>query len=200
MQSFIFTGASSSYITYNDSISLKTDGSYSQVYAGQSTLKYKIGSGSTSDPVYTYGYYFLRPYSYYSYIVFKSPQYAAAETMLYNDQTTPVSGTSQVRFVSLDPFTTSVPITYRLTNYVDNYFSSNRIYLDHRSDSSMNNFKSITPGLSTVSFYYRDSAVLSFQNVFDAGKKYTIFSGAVGYTSSNKGQIPIPYYYVTRHN
>ncbi len=200
VQPFIFTGASSAYITINDSASLKTDGSYTSLYAGQSTLKYKIGSGSTSDPAYSYGYYFLRPYSYYSWIVFKSPQYASAETLLYNDQTVPASGTSQVRFVSLDPYTTTVPIKYRVTNYVDNFWTPNRIYLDHRLDSSFNNFNSITPGLSTVSFYYRDSAVLSFQNVFDAGKKYTVFSGAVGYTSSSRGQIPIPFYYVTRHN
>ncbi|MCX6209759.1 MAG: hypothetical protein NTZ59_09775 [Bacteroidetes bacterium] len=163
-------------------------------------MKYKIGSGSSSDPVYSYGYYFLRPYSYYTWVVFKSPQYASAETLLYNDQSVPSSGTSQIRFVSLDPFTTSVPVTYRVTNYVDNIWVSNRIYLDQRSDTSLNTFKSVTPGLSTVSFYYRDSAVFSFQNVFDAGKKYTVFSGAAGYTSSPKGQIPIPTYYVTRHN
>lgn len=200
IQPFIFTGANSAYITINDSASLKTDGGYSSVYAGQATLKYKIGSGSTSDPVYTYGYYFLRPYTYYSWVVFKSPQYASAETILVNDQTAITNAVTQVRFVSLDPFTTSVPVTYKVSNYIDNVWVSNRTYLDHRADTTLNNFKSITPGLSTVSFYYRDSAIFSFQNVFDAGKKYTVFSGAAGYTSSSKGQIPIPVYYVTRHN
>lgn len=200
VQSFIFTGASNAYLTINDSLSLKLDGSYTEVYAGQSALKYKIGNGAASDPVYTFGSYFLRPYNFYTYVVFKSPQFESAETIIHNDLTVNNTATSQVRFISLDPLTSTVPVTYRFRNSIDDIWVSNRTYLDNKTDSSFQKFRAVTPGQSTVSFYYRDSSLLSFNNIFDVGKKYTVFSGAAGYVTSNRGQIPIPVYFITRHN
>jgi hypothetical protein len=200
VQSFIFTGANRAYVTYNDSISLKQDGSYTELYAGQGTMKYKIGNGASTDPTYTFANYFLRPYNFYTFVVFKSPQFESAETILYNDLSAPSSGTSQVRFISLDPLTSTVPVAYKFKNPNEEFLIQNRTYLDNKTDSSFQRFRVVTPGQSTVSFYYKDSSLLSFSNIFDAGKKYTIFSGAAGYVSTNKGQLPIPTYFVTRHN
>lgn len=200
IQGLFFTGLASTYVKVNDSVSLKPDGSYTPVYAGSTLMQYKMGSGATSDAVYTSAVYYLRPYSYYSYIVFKSPVAAAGETMLSNDLTTVPVGTTQIRFISLDPLTTSVPITFRVSNYLDNYYVYNRTYLDNRSDSAFNNFKTITPGFSNVSFIYKDSTLLTFSQNFESGRKYTVFAGALSYIASSKGTLPINYYQVARHN
>ena len=200
IQALFYTGLNGSYVTANDSVSLKSDGSYTPLYAGTTLLKYKVGSGATSDVVYTTASYYLRPYSYYTYVVFKSPASAAGETILWNDNTTPAGGTAQVRFVSLDPLTTAVPITFKLTNYLDNVIIPNRTYLDNRTDSNLYSFRTITPGFSNVSFVYRDSALLTFSQNFESGKKYTVFAGALSYTASSKGTLPINYYQVARHN
>ncbi len=200
IQGLFFTGLASTYVKINDSISLKQDGSYTPVYAGSTLLQYKMGSGATSDAVYTSAVYYLRPYSYYSYILFKSPVSAAGETILFNDLSAVPLGTTQVRFISLDPLTTSVPITFRVSNYLDNYYVYNRTYLDNRTDSTFNNFKTITPGFSNVSFIYKDSSLLTFSQNFESGKKYTIFAGALSYIASSKGTLPINYYQVARHN
>lgn len=195
VQGFSFTDFSGYYININDSNNLLSNGSYTALYAGSNLFKYKV-----STTTYTTASYFLRPYSYYSYIVFKSPVSAAGETLLYNDLTAPVAGTAQVRFISLDPLTTSVPITFKLSNYLDNFTVANRTYLDNRTDTSQNYFRSITPGFSTVSFIYRDSALLSFSQNFEAGRKYTVFAGALSYLASSKGTMPVNYYQVARHN
>jgi hypothetical protein len=195
VQGFSFTDFSGYYININDSNNLLSNGSYTALYAGSNLFKYKV-----STTTYTTASYFLRPYSYYSYIVFKSPVSAAGETLLYNDLTAPVAGTAQVRFISLDPLTTSVPITFKLSNYLDNFTVANRTYLDNRTDTSQNYFRSITPGFSNVSFIYRDSALLSFSQNFEAGRKYTVFAGALSYLASSKGTMPVNYYQVARHN
>ena len=195
VQGFSFTDYTGYYISVNDSNNLLSNGSYTAEYAGTNIFKYKV-----STTTYTTASYYLRPYSYYSYVVFKSPVSAAGETMLYNDITTPAVGTAQVRFISLDPLTTSVPITFKLTNYLDNFSVVNRTYLDNRTDTLQNNFRTITPGLSTVSFIYRDSTLLSFSQNFESGKKYTVFAGALNYLASSKGTLPVNYYQVARHN
>lgn len=200
VQGLFYTSLSSAYVKVNDSISLKYDGSYTSIYAGSTLFQYKVGTGASSDAVYTSAIYYLYPYSYYTYVVFKSPTASAGETILYNDITAPIAGTAQVRFVSLDPLTTSVPITFKLTNYLDNLFVSNRTYLDNRNDSTKASFKTITPGFSNVSFIYRDSTLLTFAQNFESGKKYTVFAGALSYLASPKGTLPVNYYQVARHN
>jgi hypothetical protein len=200
VQCFNFTGTNYSYITVSsDSLSAKADGYYTDVYAGQNTLKYKIGSGAASDPTSIYGYYFLKPYTYYSWITYKTPQYSIAETMLYNDLTTPTSGSTQIRFISLDPLTTTVPIKFRVTNYADDYWTLGRTYLDHK-DTTIGTFLPFTPGQSTVTFYYRDSAIFKFNKIFDAGKKYTVYAQALSYITNSKGQFPVSTYNITQHN
>ncbi len=200
IQGLFYTSLNSSYVTLNDSISLKQDGSYTTLFAGNTLLKYKIGSGAASDPVYTTAMYFVRPYSYYSYVLFKSPAATVGETLLYNDLSLPTPGTSQVRFISLDPLTTSVPITFRLTNFLDNVTVPNRTYLDNRLDTNFTTFRTINPGVSNVSFVYRDSTLITFSQPFEAGKKYTVFAGALSYFTSSKGTLPVNYYQVARHN
>jgi len=195
VQGFSFTDFSGYCINVNDSNNLLNNGYYSAVYAGFNLFKYKV-----STTTYITTSYFLRPYSYYSYVVFKSPVSATGETLLYNDLTATVAGTAQIRFISLDPLTTSVPITFKLTNYLDNFSVPNRTYLDNRTDTSQNYFRSITPGFSNVSFIYRDSALLSFSQNFEAGRKYTVFAGALSYLASSKGTMPVNYYQVARHN
>lgn len=200
IQGLFFAGLANSYVSINDSMYLKQDGSYTTINAGSTTFKYKVGTGSSSDAVYTNMNYYIRPYSYYSYVLFKSPTAAAGELLLLNDLSTPVAGTTQVRFVSLDPLTATVPVTFKLTNYLDEVRIPNRTYLDSRTDSNYNNFRSVTPGSSSVSFWYRDSSMLSFNYPFEAGKKYTVFAGALSYVSSSKGTLPVSYYQVARHN
>lgn len=200
IQAFVFTGTSSSYITMNDSISLKQDGSYTQVYNGSATLKYKVGSGASSDPALLNVNYFLRPYAFYTYVVYKNTQYNVAETMLYNDMTTPTSGTAQIRYVSLDPLTNTVPVKFRITSSTQDKWTVGRKYLDHLSDTSFQKFETITPGQSKIGFYYRDSLMLNFDRTFEAGKKYTVFANATNYVSTSAGQFPVSTYYVTQHN
>ena len=200
IQGLFYAGISNSYVTANDSIALKQDGSYTAIYAGNTLLKYKVGSGASTDAVYTTALYYTRPYSFYTYVLFKSPASVAGETLLWNDNSTVAPGTAQVRFISLDPLTTAVPITFKVTNYLDNLLVPNRTYLDNRTDSSQNNFRIITPGISNVSFLYRDSSLLTFQQNFESGKKYTVFAGALSYVTSAKGTLPINYYQVARHN
>lgn len=200
VQGFIFTGEYYVYTTVNDSVSLKQDGSYTELYSGNTSFKYKSGSGASTDPVLAYGNYFTRPYSFYTYINFKTPQYSAAETMLYNDLTTPPSTVAQIRYISLDPLTASVPVKFKLSNYLETTWTDGRKYLDHRDDTTFCRFTNINPGASTVSFYYRDSLMLTFTKTFDAGKKYTVFAGASAYVSNNRGQFPVSVYYVTQHN
>ena len=200
VQGFIFTSLTGSYVTVNDSISLLQNGFYTPVFAGSNLFKSKVGTGAASDIVYTTASYFLRPYSFYSYVLFKSPAATVGETMLFNDQTVPAFGTAQVRFISLDPLTTAAPITFKLTNYLDVLTVPNRTYLDNRTDSNFNSFRTITPGFSNVSFIYKDTTTLSFSQNFEAGKKYTVFAGALNYTTSNKGTLPINYYQIARHN
>ena len=200
IQGLFFAGLSNSYVTINDSIPLKQDGSYTAIYAGNTLLKYKVGSGASTDAVYTTAVYYTRPYSFYTYVLFKSPAAVAGETLLWNDNSAVAAGTAQVRFISLDPLTTAVPISFKLTNYLDNVLIPNRTYLDNRVDSNINSFKTITPGISNVSFVYRDSALLTFQQNFESGKKYTVFAGALSYVTSSKGTLPINYYQVARHN
>lgn len=200
IQGLFFAGINSSYVTINDSIALKQDGSYTAIYAGNTLLKYKVGSGASTDPIYTTALYYTRPYSYYTYVLFKSPTATAGETLLWNDLSAVSPGTAQVRFISLDPLTTAVPITFKVNNYLDNLLVPNRTYLDNRTDSSQNNFRIITPGISNVSFIYRDSSLLTFQQNFESGKKYTVFAGALSYITSSKGTLPINYYQVARHN
>ena len=200
IQGLFYAGISNSYVTANDSIALKQDGSYTAIYAGNTLLKYKVGSGASTDAVYTTALYYTRPYSFYTYVLFKSPASVAGETLLWNDNSTVAPGTAQVRFISLDPLTTAVPITFKVTNYLDNLLVPNRTYFDNRTDSSQNNFRIITPGISNVSFLYRDSSLLTFQQNFESGKKYTVFAGALSYVTSAKGTLPINYYQVARHN
>jgi hypothetical protein len=203
VQGLIFTDFPSSYIGVNDSTSLLGSGSYTNLYGGANLFKYQVRNGTSSSAgytTYTSTQYFLRPYSYYTYVVFKSPVSAAGETILMNDLSTPAVGTTQVRFISLDPLTTSVPVTFKVVNYLDNFTVANRTYLDNRTDTTLNYFRAITPGFSTVSFLYRDSTVLSFNQNFESGRKYTVFAGALGYLASSKGTLPISYYQVARHN
>jgi len=200
VQALLFAGISNSYITLNDSISLKQDGGYTPVYSGNGLLKYKVGAGTNYDAVYTTALYYLRPYSFYTYVVFRSPATAAGETMLWNDNTTPAAGTAQVRFISLDPLSTVAPISFKLTNYLDNFTIINRTYLDNRTDSNLCSFKTITPGFSNVTFIYRDTTTITFQQNFESGKKYTVFALASNYITSNKGTLPISYYQIARHN
>ncbi len=195
VQGFAFTDFVGGYINVNDSTNLLGNGSYTTLYAGSNIFKYKMSSTT-----YTTASYYLRPYSYYSYVIFKSPASVAGETLLWNDITTPATGTAQVRFISLDPLTTATPITFKLTNYLDNVIIPNRTYLDNRTDSNQNYFRTITPGFSNVSFIYRDSTMLSFSQNFESGKKYTVFAGALSYIATSKGTMPINYYQVARHN
>ena len=51
IQNLNFSNYAYAYVTYNDSISLKKDGSYTVVYAGNGLVKSKIGTGATSDLV-----------------------------------------------------------------------------------------------------------------------------------------------------
>ena len=195
VQGFNFTDFVGGYININDSANLLGNGSYTTLYAGSNVFKYKV-----STTTYTTAAYYLRPYSFYTYVVFKSPASVAGETLLWNDATTPAAGTAQVRFISLDPLTTATPITFKLTNYLDNVLVSNRTYLDNRTDSTQNYFRTITPGFSTVSFIYKDSTLLTFSQNFESGKKYTVFAGALSYIASSKGTLPINYYQIARHN
>ena len=50
IQNLNFSSSAFAYVTYNDSISLKKDGSYTVVNAGNGLVKSKIGSGASSDP------------------------------------------------------------------------------------------------------------------------------------------------------
>ncbi len=195
VQGFNFTDFTGGYININDSTNLLGNGSYTTLYAGTNVFKYKV-----STTTYTTASYYLRPYSFYTYVVFKSPASVAGETLLWNDATTPAAGTAQVRFISLDPLTTASPITFKLTNYLDNVIVPNRTYLDNRTDSTQNYFRTITPGFSNVSFLYKDSTMLTFTQNFESGRKYTVFAGALSYIASSKGTLPINYYQIARHN
>jgi hypothetical protein len=200
IQNLNFSSAAYAYVTYNDSISLKKDGSYTVVNAGNSIVKSKIGSGASSDPIQTTASYLFKPYSYYTYALFTSPAAPIGEVLLSNDLSTVIGGAAQVRFLSLDPLTTSTPITFKLTNYLDNVSVANRKYLDVKADTNYNKFQSITPGTSIIKFVYLDSTVLTFNQNFESGKKYTVFAGALSYVASSKGTLPVSYYQVAQHN
>ena len=200
VQGLHFSNHSNAYITFNDSVSLKRDGSYTTVFAGTGILKSKVGSGAASDLIYTTASYFFRPYAYYSYVIFTSPSSPIGETLLFNDLTTVVGGQAQIRFISIDPLTVSTPITFKLTNYLDNILVPNRTYLDNKLDSNKNSFRTVTPGVSNISFIYKDSTLLTFTQALESGKKYTVFAGALSYVASVKGTLPINYYQVARHN
>ncbi len=200
IQNLNFSSSAFAYVTYNDSISLKKDGSYTVVNAGNGLVKSKIGSGASSDPIQTTASYLFKPYSYYSYVLFTSPAAPIGEVLLSNDLATVIGGAAQVRFLSLDPLTTSTPITFKLTNYLDNISVASRKYLDVKSDTNYNKFQSITPGTSIIKFVYLDSTVLTFNQNFESGKKYTVFAGALSYVASSKGTLPVSYYQVAQHN
>lgn len=200
IQNLNFSTSAFAYVTYNDSISLKKDGSYTVVNAGNGLVKSKIGSGASSDPIQTTASYLFKPYSYYSYVLFTSPAAPIGEVLLSNDLATVIGGAAQVRFLSLDPLTTSTPITFKLTNYLDNISVASRKYLDVKADTNYNKFQSITPGTSIIKFVYLDSTVLTFNQNFESGKKYTVFAGALSYVASSKGTLPVSYYQVAQHN
>ncbi len=200
IQNLNFSSSVYAYVTYNDSISLKKDGSYTVVNAGNGLVKSKIGSGASSDPIQTTASYLFKPYSYYSYVLFTSPAAPIGEVLLSNDLATVIGGAAQVRFLSLDPLTTSTPITFKLTNYLDNVSVASRKYLDVKVDTNYNKFQSITPGTSIIKFVYLDSTVLTFNQNFESGKKYTVFAGALSYVASSKGTLPVSYYQVAQHN
>ncbi len=200
IQNLNFSSSALAYVTYNDSISLKKDGSYTVVNAGNGLVKSKIGSGASSDPVQTTASYLFKPYSYYSYVLFTSPAAPIGEVLLSNDLATVAGGAAQVRFLSLDPLTTSTPITFKLSNYLDNVSVNARKYLDNKVDTNYNKFQSITPGTSIIKFVYLDSTVLTFNQIFSSGKKYTVFAGALSYVASSKGTLPVSYYQVAQHN
>lgn len=200
IQALNFSSSAYAYVTFNDSMSLKKDGSYSVVYAGNGVVKSKVGSGASTDPIQTTASYFFKPYSYYTYILFTSPAAPIGEVLMSNDLGAVTGGAAQVRFLSLDPLTTSTPITFKLTNYLDNVTVANRKYLDNKVDTNYNKFQSITPGTSIIKFLYLDSTVLTFNQTFQSGKKYTIFAGALSYVASSKGTLPVSYYHVAQHN
>ncbi len=200
IQNLNFSSSAFAYVTYNDSISLKKDGSYTVVNAGNGLVKSKIGSGASSDPVQTTASYLFKPYSYYTYVLFTSPAAPIGEVLLSNDLATVAGGAAQVRFLSLDPLTTSTPITFKLSNYLDNVSVANRKYLDVKVDTNYNKFQSITPGTSIIKFVYLDSTVLTFNQNFQSGKKYTVFAGALSYVASSKGTLPVSFYQVAQHN
>ncbi|MBS4043846.1 MAG: hypothetical protein KGZ59_08540 [Chitinophagaceae bacterium] len=200
IQSLNFSTSAFAYVTYNDSIALKKDGSYTVVYAGNGVVKSKIGNGLASDPVQTTASYLFKPYSYYTYVLFTSPAAPIGEVLLTNDLTPISGGAAQVRFLSIDPLTTSTPVTFKLSNYLDNVTITNRKYLDNKTDSNFNKFQSITPGISVIKFLYLDSTVLTFNQNFESGKKYTVFSGALSYVASSKGTLPVSFYQVAQHN
>lgn len=200
IQNLNFSSSALAYVTYNDSISLKKDGSYTVVNAGNGLVKSKIGSGASSDPVQTTASYLFKPYSYYSYVLFTSPAAPIGEVLLSNDLATVIGGAAQVRFLSLDPLTTSTPITFKLSNYLDNVSVASRKYLDVKVDTNYNKFQSITAGTSIIKFVYLDSTVLTFNQNFQSGKKYTVFAGALSYVASSKGTLPVSYYQVAQHN
>ena len=200
IQALNFTSSTLAYVTYNDSIALKKDGSYTVVFAGNAVVKSKIGTGLFTDPVQTTASYLFKPYSFYTYVLFSSPATPVGEVLLTNDLTTVTTGTAQVRFLSIDPLTTTTPITFKLNNYLDNITVANRKYLDNKADSNYNKFQNITPGTSIIRFIYNDSTVLSFNGLFESGKKYTVFAGALGYVASSKGTLPVSFYQLAQHN
>lgn len=200
IQNLNFSNYAYAYVTYNDSISLKKDGSYTVVYAGNGLVKSKVGTGASSDLVYTTASYYFRPYSYYTYVLFTTPSSPIGEVLLTNNMSTVSGGAAQVRFLSLDPLTTTTPITFKVTNYLDNIVVANRKYLDNKTDTLNNKFQNVTPGISVISFVYKDSTLLTFNRTFESGKKYTVFAGALSYVTSVKGTLPINYYQVAQHN
>jgi hypothetical protein len=199
VQGLYFTSLANAYVS-NDSVSLNTNGSYSPLWAGNNTLKIKSGTGVSSDPVYTSNSYYLKTQGFYSYVVFKTPSTVVGETLIYNDLTAPATGKSGIRFISLDPLSASVPITFSYKNGLNTINSLNRTYLDHRSDTSKVAFNVIDAGINNISFIYRDSILVNFNYTLESGKLYTIFAGATSYNSNNKGTFPLNYYQVSQHN
>ncbi|MFY8091412.1 MAG: hypothetical protein ACOVMI_09170 [Chitinophagaceae bacterium] len=200
VQALFFTNLNQQYVNINDSVSLKFDGSYTNLYAGVNNFRFKQGPGNASDRVFTANSYFLRPYSYYSYTLYPTSSAQVNETLIANDITAPAVGKTNIRFISLDPFTSSVPVTCRLENGLGTQSFANRTYLDHRSDTSKMNFTNLNAAIYNVSFVYRDSSILKFSYTFESAKSYTIFAGALGYTANTMGTFPVSYYQVARHN
>lgn len=200
VQALFFTNLNQQYVNINDSVSLKFDGSYTNLYAGVNNFRFKQGPGNATDRVYTANSYFLRPYSFYSYTLYPTSSAQVNETLIINDITAPAIGKTNVRFISLDPFTSTVPVTCRLENGLGTRSFTNRTYLDHRSDTTKMSFTTLDAAIYNVSFLYRDSTILKFSQTFESAKSYTIFAGALGYTANNMGTFPISYYQVARHN
>lgn len=200
VQALFFTNLNQQYVNINDSVSLKFDGSYTNLYAGVNNFRFKQGPGNSTDRVFTANSYFLRPYSFYSYALYPTSSAQVNETLIANDITPPAIGKTNIRFISLDPFTTTVPVTCRLENGLGTSSFTNRTYLDHRSDTTKMSFTTLNAAIYNVSFLYRDSAILRFSQTFESAKSYTIFAGAMGYTANSMGTFPIGYYQVARHN
>lgn len=200
IQALFFTNVNQQYVRVNDSVSLNFDGSYKQVYAGNATLKFYQGPGSASDRLYTTANYFLRPYAFYSYVLFPTSTAGVNENLIMNDITAPAIGKTNIRFISLDPLTVTTPVTFVLKNALTEQRSANRTYLDHRADTSRMNFTTYDAAVYTVNFLYRDSSLLNFTRTFESGKSYTVFAGALGYNTTPRGTFPINYYQVAQHN
>lgn len=200
VQALFFTNVNQQYVRVNDSTSLNFDGSYKQVYAGTATFKFYQGPGAASDRLYTTATYFLRPYAFYSYVLFPTSTVGVNENLIMNDITAPPTGKTNIRFISLDPLTVTTPVTFILKNALIERTISNRTYLDHRSDTSKMAFTTYDASVYNVAFKYRDSSVLSFNRTFESGKSYTVFAGALGYNTTTFGTYPITYYQVAQHN
>lgn len=200
VQALFFTNVNQQYVRVNDSTSLNFDGSYKQVYAGNATFKFYQGPGAVSDRLYTTATYFLRPYGFYSYVLFPTSTVGVNENLLINDITAPPIGKTNIRFISLDPLTVTTPITFVLKNALTDQRVRNRTYLDHRSDTSKMSFITYDAAVYNVSFLYRDSSILNFNRTFESGKSYTVFAGALGYNTASNGTFPISYYQVAQHN
>lgn len=200
IQALFFTNVNQQYVRVNDSTSLNFDGSYKQVYAGNTTLKFYQGPGAASDRLYTTATYFIRPYGFYSYVLFPTSTTGVNENLIINDITAPPIGKTNIRFISLDPLTVTTPITFLLKNALTDQRSTNRKYLDHRSDTTKMNFTTYDAAVYNVSFLYRDSSLLNFTRTFESGKSYTVFAGALGYNTTSRGTFPINYYQVAQHN
>jgi hypothetical protein len=200
VQALFFTNLNQQYVNINDSVSLKFDGSYTNLFAGVNNFRFKQGPGNSTDKVFTANSYFLRPYSFYSYALYPTSSAQVNETLIVNDITAPALGKTNVRFISLDPYTSTLPVTCKLENGIGTRLFSNRTYLDHRSDTTKMSFTTLDAAIYNVSFLYRDSAILKFSYTFESAKSYTIFAGALGYTANNMGTFPIGYYQVARHN